>query len=74
MKIREWNAVLLLTGIWLGTTDFNQRIVLASAIEQTIQAVQKSWRKLDGQNQLPKVIEGIKFTDGIEAARDHAAA
>jgi hypothetical protein len=29
---------------------------------KTIQAAQKSWRKLDGQNQLPKVIEGIKFT------------
>jgi transposase-like protein len=39
-----------------------------------IQAAQKSWRKLDGQNQLPKIIEGIKFTDGIEANRDHAAA
>ena len=39
-----------------------------------IRAAQKSWRKLDGQNQLPKVIEGIKFTDGIETVRDHAAA
>ena len=39
-----------------------------------IQAAQKSWRKLDGQNQLPKVIEGIKFTDGIEERRDYAAA
>ena len=39
-----------------------------------IQAAQKSWRKLDGQNQLPKVIEGIKFNDGIKACPDHAAA
>jgi len=39
-----------------------------------IQAAQKSWRKLDGQNQLPKVIEGIKVTDGIETQHDHAAA
>ena len=39
-----------------------------------IQAAQKSWRKLDGQNQLPKVIEGVKFSDGIETAHDHAAA
>jgi hypothetical protein len=23
--------------------------------------------RLDGHNQLPKVIEGVKFTDGIEA-------
>ena len=41
---------------------------------KAIQTAQKSWRKLDGQNQLPKVIEGIKFTDGIETVRDHAAA
>jgi len=39
-----------------------------------IEAAQKSWRKLDGQNQLPKVIEGIKFNDGIEERPDHAAA
>ena len=32
------------------------------------QAAEKSWRRLDGHNQLPKVIQGVKFTDGIEAA------
>ncbi len=41
---------------------------------KTIQAAQKSWRKLDGQNQLPKVIESIKFTDGIENNHDYVAA
>jgi putative transposase len=39
-----------------------------------IQAAQSSWRRLDGQNQLPKLIEGIKFTDGIEANLKQAAA
>jgi hypothetical protein len=39
-----------------------------------VQAAQKSWRKLDGQNQWPKVIEGINFTDGIKARPDYAAA
>lgn len=39
-----------------------------------IQAAQASWRRLDGQNQLPKLIEGIKFTDGIEANQKQAAA
>jgi len=39
-----------------------------------IQSAQASWRKLDGQNQLPKVIEGVRFTDGVETVRDHAAA
>ena len=39
-----------------------------------IQAAQASWRRLDGQNQLPKLIEGVKFIDGLEAGRDYAAA
>jgi transposase-like protein len=29
-------------------------------------AASKTWRRLKGENQLPKVIAGIKFTDGIE--------
>ena len=31
------------------------------------QAAEKSWRRLDGHSQLPKLITGIKFVDGIEA-------
>jgi hypothetical protein len=31
-----------------------------------IQAASKSWRRLNGRNQLPKAIEGIKFTNGVE--------
>src|SRR6516225_10217197 len=38
------------------------------------EAAEKSWRRLDGHNQLPKVILGIKFTDGIEVARSQAQA
>ena len=30
------------------------------------QAAEKSWRRLDGHHHLPKVIRGIKFTNGIE--------
>ena len=33
-----------------------------------VDAAQKSWRRLDGHNQLPKLIQGVKFTDGIEVA------
>jgi hypothetical protein len=29
-------------------------------------AAPKTWRRLKGQNQLPKVINGVKFKDGIE--------
>jgi transposase-like protein len=31
-----------------------------------VEAAQKSWRRLDGNNQLPKLILGAKFADGIE--------
>ena len=31
-----------------------------------IREVEKSWMKLRGQNQLPKLITGVKFKDGIE--------
>jgi putative transposase len=36
------------------------------------EAAEKSWRRLDGYNQLPKVILGVKFTDGIEVVRSQA--
>ena len=38
------------------------------------EAAEKSWRRLDGHNQLPKVILGVKFADGIEVVRPQAQA
>jgi putative transposase len=38
------------------------------------QAAEKSWRRLKGHAQLPKVILGVKFTDGIEVVRSQAQA
>jgi len=35
-----------------------------------IQAASKKWLRLKGRNQLPKVIEGIKFNDGVEVTTD----
>jgi putative transposase len=31
-----------------------------------IEAAQKSWRRLDGHNQLLKVVLGVRFADGLE--------
>ena len=41
-----------------------------------IEVAQRSWRRLDGTNFLPKVIYGVKFKDGIEeqAASPHPQA
>jgi transposase-like protein len=36
------------------------------------EAAEKSWRRLNGHNQLPKIILGIKFADGIEVVRSQA--
>jgi len=36
------------------------------------EAAEKSWRRLDGHRQLPKVIRGVRFTDGIEIVRSQA--
>ncbi len=35
-----------------------------------IQAATKKWLRLKGRNQLPKVIEGTKFNDGVEVTDD----
>jgi hypothetical protein len=31
-----------------------------------LEGAQKSWRRLDGHNQLPKLVLGVTFDDGIE--------
>jgi len=38
------------------------------------QAAEKSWRRLDGHNQLPKLIQGVRFVDGVEAVRQQPQA
>ena len=31
-----------------------------------VTAAAKTWRRLKGENQLPKLIQGVKFTNGVE--------
>jgi hypothetical protein len=33
------------------------------------QVAEKSWHRLRGHNQLPKVVIGVKFNDGIEVVQ-----
>jgi hypothetical protein len=37
-------------------------------------AASKTWRRLQGQNQLPKIINGAKLKDGIEIVREAISA
>src|SRR5271166_3319643 len=38
-----------------------------------VEGAQKSWRRLDGHDQLPKLIQGVKFADGIEVIGNSVA-
>jgi putative transposase len=37
-----------------------------------VEGAQKNWRRIDGHNQLPKLIQGVKFADGIEVIGNSA--
>lgn len=55
---------------WKGRHDFSMggvsnRTALAMVFK-LIEGAQKSWRRLDGHNQLPKLVLGVTFNDGIE--------
>src|SRR5271169_2566712 len=39
-------------------------------IRKLVMAASRTWRRLKGQNQLPKVVNGIKFKDGIETVTE----
>ena len=41
-----------------------------------VMAASKTWRRLKGENRLPMIIEGVKFTDGVAvtATSDQRAA
>jgi putative transposase len=37
-----------------------------------VTAASKTWRKLKGENQLPKVVQGVTFTNGVEVTETPA--
>ena len=39
-----------------------------------VMAASNNWRRLQRQNQLPKVVSGITFRDGIEVASEKKSA
>jgi putative transposase len=41
---------------------------LSQDTAKLITAAARTWRKLKGENQLPKVIQGVTFRDGIEVS------
>ena len=47
---------------------------MLSMIYKMGMSAEKSWRRLRGFRQLAKVVEGVKFNDGIETVEDSRAA
>ena len=43
-------------------------------ISKLAEAAERNWRRLNGHNQLPKLILGVRFTDGIEVVKSQAQA
>ena len=43
----------------------NRQTALAMT-HQLMPSAKKKWRKLDGQNRLPEIIQGVEFRDGIK--------
>jgi hypothetical protein len=41
----------------------------AYGVQKLVNAAAKTWRRLKGENQLPKVVQGIKFQNGIEVIK-----
>ena len=35
-------------------------------IFKLVSAAAKTWRRLKGENQLPKIVQGVKFQNGVE--------
>jgi hypothetical protein len=35
-------------------------------VSKLVMAAAKTWQRLKGENQLPKVIQGVTFRDGVE--------
>ena len=68
---QRWPRVLGHTSSTKGC--LSNKIALAM-IFKLAEAAEKNWRRLDGHNQLPKIILGVRFTDGIEVVKPKAQA
>jgi transposase-like protein len=52
----------------------SNKTALAMVFKLAEDAEKTSWRRLNGHDQLPKLIRGVKFADGIEVVRSQAQA
>ena len=41
-------------------------------VYKLMMSAKKKWRKLDGKNRLPEIIQGVEFKDGIKQHQNAA--
>jgi len=80
-KSQQSKAKRALQEIWMAETKkdalaafdacLSNKTALAM-IFKLAEAAEENWRRLDGHNQLPKIILGVRFTDGIEVVKPKA--
>jgi transposase-like protein len=54
--------------VWPKTREQRCWVHKTANVLKLVEGAQKNWRRLDGHAQLPKLILGMKFTDGMEVA------
>ena len=42
------------------------RLTALAMVFKLVDGARKTWRKLDGHNPLPKIIQGVKSSDGLQ--------
>jgi len=52
------------------TSDTLSQKTAKLMVFKLVQAAAKKWRRLKGANQLPLVVEGVKFNDGVAEKDD----
>jgi hypothetical protein len=65
--MHQWRLV---SDLPIAILPFDEAITM---VFKLVEGAQKNWRRIDGHNQLPKLIQGVRFTDGIEAIGNSAA-
>jgi hypothetical protein len=60
---RRWDQTLIDRKLYLPDTA-------CLIVFKLVMAACKTWRRLQGQNQLPKVVSGVRFPNGIEDAAE----
>lgn len=63
-------------GFQVGVRESAQswRELLVDLKPRGIMSAARTWRRLKGENRLPRVIAGVKSTDGVAISRSHGIA